>query len=249
MQYKNWVKNRVVIYILFCIITSSIIAIAINQKTLISCISIRYSNFKEIGECLYFSPQISEKLKDSLLILVHDAERRNEKFWSTEPLEYTIIFCSSKKELEKYTGRKDVESLSYLTPLGTFIVLGNKGYNVDVISHEMSHSILLQLVGFKTMQKIPTWFSEGIALQVDYRDIVTDSTIETNYHTDFDYLSSISNFKDFHDNDWNSTRIHYIKSRYEIKQWLTNNKDKLALFLNGIRDDEFIKHYKESNNN
>ena len=117
MQYRNWIKNRAIVYIFFWVIISSIIFIVINQKTLINCIGVRYSNFQKTGKCLYFSPQISKKLQDSLTSLVHDAERRNEKFWSTKPLDYTIIFCSSKKELKKYTGSKDVETVSYLTPL------------------------------------------------------------------------------------------------------------------------------------
>ncbi len=238
-------KNRIKVYISFFAIMLIIISIFINQRGLINCIAIRCSTFQKTDKNIYFSPLISKTLQDSLTTLVYDAERRNQKFWLTKPLDYTIIFCSSKRELKKYTGSKDINAISNLTPFGTFIVLGNEGYDLDIISHEMNHSVLLQLIGYKTMRKIPTWFSEGIALQVDYRSIMIDSTLERTYNTDFNYLSSISNFKDFHDNDWNKTRIHYLKSRYEIKQWLTNNKDKLALFLNGIRDDEFIKYYKE----
>lgn len=245
LDNKKRIKKKLIIYISLFAITSFFAVIIGKQKALINCFSIEYSNFNEVNKNIYLSPHINNTLQDSLINLVYQAENRNEEFWLRKPMNYTIIFCSSDKELKKYTGSTEIHSISKLTPFGTFIVLGKDASNIDVISHEISHSILLQLTGYKTLQNIPTWFNEGIALQVDYRSIMIDSIMEMTYKTDFEFLLSISNHNTFHNVDWNETRLHYLKSRYEIKQWLAINKDKLHLFLEEISSEDFIKSYKE----
>ncbi len=50
------------------------------------------------------------------------------------------------------------------------VMIGPKGQSVDVVAHEFMHAEIHQRVGFwHRFMNIPTWFDEGLAMQVDYR--------------------------------------------------------------------------------
>jgi hypothetical protein len=50
------------------------------------------------------------------------------------------------------------------------VMIGPKGQNVDVVAHEMMHAELHQrLGGWRHLRGVPTWFDEGLAMQVDFR--------------------------------------------------------------------------------
>ncbi len=210
----------------------------------INCYFVQLSDFQSVDNKVYCSPGLDNSTCDSLKNLVSKAIERNNSFWGIEPQEFTIIFCATESEQQRYAGRKDSQTLSHLTPFGTYIVLGKKGYNIDIISHEMSHSVLLQIVGYKSLtQKIPTWFNEGLALQVDHREFMMDSLIEKSYETSVDYLLSIADFSSFHSSNWDETRKHYLAVRYELKQWLCLNYNELGFFLNGIKEQQNFTEY------
>lgn len=189
---------------------------------LINCATIQYSTFNVKDKSVYFSPSINKSLQDSLYALVQDAKARNKSFWGIEPSQYTIIFCLSDKELEKYSGNANVKTISHLTPLGTYIVLGKIGYDLDIISHELCHAVLLSKVGyFNKTRNIPLWFDEGIALQLDNRLYLKDTLFEKNYKTDAAYLQKIANPQGFYLENWDETLKNYIVARYELKIWLS----------------------------
>ncbi len=50
------------------------------------------------------------------------------------------------------------------------VFLGPDGHSVDVVAHELMHGELHHRVGaWQRMAHIPTWFDEGVAMQVDHR--------------------------------------------------------------------------------
>ena len=50
------------------------------------------------------------------------------------------------------------------------VVIGPEGRSVDVVAHELMHAELHHRVGWRRrLTQIPTWFDEGIAMQVDWR--------------------------------------------------------------------------------
>ncbi|WP_321345055.1 hypothetical protein [uncultured Draconibacterium sp.] len=219
------------LYIIAFTVVIIIIIVSVFQLPYTRCAFIHSSDFLVLENNVYGSPELDNSTCDSLKMLVNKAIERNKAFWLIEPREFTIIFCVTKSELERYTGRKDAQTISHITPIGTYIVLGTQGYNLDIISHEMSHAVLLQIVGYQNLEhKIPTWFNEGIALQVDYREYMMDSQVEKSYKTNPEYLSNISDFTSFHSSSWDETLKHYLTSRYELRQWLDLNYNELKNF-------------------
>ena len=54
--------------------------------------------------------------------------------------------------------------------LPTVNIIGPKGMNIDVVAHEWMHSEIAHQSGFITRNyRLPTWFDEGLAMQVDFR--------------------------------------------------------------------------------
>jgi hypothetical protein len=50
------------------------------------------------------------------------------------------------------------------------VFMGPDGHTTDVLAHELMHSELHHRVGaWQRMVQIPTWFDEGLAMQVDHR--------------------------------------------------------------------------------
>lgn len=50
------------------------------------------------------------------------------------------------------------------------VFVGHNGENTDVIAHEFMHAELFERVGYwRRFVAVPTWFDEGVAMQVDQR--------------------------------------------------------------------------------
>ena len=65
----------------------------------------------------------------------------------------------------------------------TCVLIGPKGQNVDVVSHELMHAETADRIGFVAkFTELPTWFDEGLAMQVDFRpayDIPAEATVDS----------------------------------------------------------------------
>lgn len=99
------------------------------------------------------------------------------------------------------------------------VVIGPKGTNVDVVSHELMHAELLARLGFwHRMMDIPVWFDEGLAMQVDWRpryDLETGSSQQQ--VAGVRSLVSVGQFN--RGNDAEVTH-HYMFAKAEVSRWL-----------------------------
>ncbi len=51
-------------------------------------------------------------------------------------------------------------------------------FDINILSHEISHTVLYRKIGWYRLHfKIPTWFDEGLAMQVDDRDYYSIDTL------------------------------------------------------------------------
>jgi hypothetical protein len=85
-------------------------------------------------------------------------------------------------------------SVAFLGPRAC-VMIGPKGQNVDVVAHELMHAELHKRVGYwNRFAKIPTWFDEGVAMQVDYRPRYILSPEDSISKDDVRQLTSFSSF-------------------------------------------------------
>lgn len=182
---------------------------------------IDFSDFSTVDHKAYFSPLIDESRKDSITRLVDNALKRNELLWGGPESRYQIIFCDSNDELKRYS--KGANSLTICSTIGNYVVIGKDFINLDIISHELCHSFLYNKVGYTRMTRLPAWFDEGVAMQLDYRDYYCDSLMEKNYITDPLLLKEISLKKTFYYANKEKQRYNYTIAKYEVQNWIRKN--------------------------
>ena len=98
-------------------------------------------------------------------------------------------------------------------------MIGPKGRSIDIIAHELMHAELHHRVGsLEYFLKVPTWFDEGVAMQVDFRPryaLREDKTAEANRVRE---LTTSSKF--FVSDDEELTR-NYSFAKHEVSKWLS----------------------------
>ncbi|MBP1639621.1 MAG: hypothetical protein H6Q17_1204 [Bacteroidetes bacterium] len=233
------------------LITTAICILAIalvfwQFSFILSNVFINQSGFISKDKKTYYSPLLSPSLQDSLSLLVKKAEQRNIAFWRISGHKYKIVFCATQNEISKYSGNTQNRMVSRHTLLGTFIVLGNEGFDLDVISHELCHSFFWSQLGYFDQRKIPAWFDEGLAMQLDYRSFLKDSTFEKNYVTNYETLKAIESPEQFYKNGWPLMKKNYIVARIEVKQFLTScGMDGIQQIIENLnKGDDFVSSYK-----
>lgn len=97
------------------------------------------------------------------------------------------------------------------------VLVGPQGQNVDVLAHELMHAELHHRVGYRQRWlEIPTWFDEGVAMQLDYRpryalppEAVAGGDVR-----------SLSSFSAFFGGDEQRVVRNYAAARRVVAAWL-----------------------------
>lgn len=107
--------------------------------------------------------------------LIEQAERRMVGVYDAA-VSSPIRLCLEKP----FLGISTTHGTSRFAPfLPTVNIIGPEGMNVDVVAHEWAHSEIANQSSFITRNyRLPTWFDEGLAMQVDFRPEF--STLELN---------------------------------------------------------------------
>jgi hypothetical protein len=195
-------------------------------------ILIDYSNFKKDGS-LYFNTQTPQKKIDSLKTLIQLASSRVAGFWQQQTDNATYIYCESDADFKKYGSPYPLPALTHLK-FGAYIVISREGADLDIIAHETAHAALYGQVGFFKKLKIPVWFDEGLAMQVDYRDYYSEDTLKakSNNFTQLPDVQKLKTGNQFQQGSHEQIMLNYMTAKHVVKNWYTKEKlDKLVLDL------------------
>ncbi|MGI9323798.1 MAG: hypothetical protein ACR2PZ_01160 [Pseudomonadales bacterium] len=130
------------------------------------------------------------------------------------------------------------------------VLLGPEGQNMDVAAHEWMHAELSARVGVLTRTYgVPTWFDEGLAMQVDMREEYGDGALQSLLGRDpptarkpLRKLAQISTPRAFFDSDILRGRLHYAFARCVIGHWL-GSEGGLGL-LNSLQDFHWLRSFE-----
>jgi hypothetical protein len=105
-------------------------------------------------------------------------------------------------------------------PGGACVYVGPHGENLDVLAHELMHAEVFERVGFWTrVRGVPTWFDEGIAMQVDGRDAFDlDSHARTPERTAF--VRELATSGQFFAADGPALTANYAAAKAQVAHWL-----------------------------
>lgn len=117
------------------------------------------------------------------------------------------------------------------------IMVGPKGQSVDVVAHELMHAEIHHRVGYlKRFLQLPTWFDEGVAMQVDHRPRYTLSPQDAQ---NVDDVRGLTTFSSFFTGDEQTVVRHYAAAKQVAAAWLsTVGPASLYARLQRMRDGE-----------
>ncbi|HVO74942.1 MAG TPA: hypothetical protein VMT35_13025, partial [Ignavibacteriaceae bacterium] len=209
------------------------------SRGLFNCLTIGESyQFVETGSNIYISKGTPEGLKDSILSVLKESEKRVCSFWNEDKLEKkpVRIFCNSKSLLSDYAGKNSI--MTYKTPLNSFTVFSKDCINLDMLSHELFHAEFCSRLGYFKNKKIPVWFDEGLAMQVDYRkEYSEDKFNELKDSSGMNInLNDISAPEKFYSGNY---YYHFVLARHAVSAWLNKvKKEGFEEFINRIKNGE-----------
>ncbi|MCF0043039.1 hypothetical protein [Dyadobacter fanqingshengii] len=226
------------------------------------CELIRFSGFRSEKGQIYFSPEIKPVRYKKLKSIIGRSEARVDSFFAGKKSKPVIIVCSNPQQYQKYCSSTEGAGCSLGTPWGnSFVILNTQGMNVDVISHEMSHTELLERLGWWTIAtEIPQWFNEGIALMLDRRFVNNPDKISRyfDYMDEWLYytgggqqileLRDIASIKGFFNNNQKQVMLAYMSAGLEVSYWLIiSEKDGLQRLISDLeRGKSFEEAYRNA---
>ena len=218
----------------------------IKSPQIVQCFLIGTSNnFDEVKENFYISKDTPQELRDSILHVLNCADERVCEFWETKKRSGNpvIIFCYSKSLLSEYS--KNNLLLTYKTPLRSFIIFSNDVIDLDMLSHELFHTEFCARTGYFANSKLPVWFDEGLAMQVDYRDTYSETMYaKVRDSLQFDSrLSHITTPETFYAGNFFN---HFVFARHEVYHWMRKaGKEGLLELIHRIHiGEEFNSAYQ-----
>ncbi|MFK7831453.1 MAG: hypothetical protein AB8B57_16890 [Congregibacter sp.] len=139
------------------------------QRHALACELLPVLDYQQIGSAVFVDAGISEEQAATVKAHIDSASERIDFIYGT-PESTPRILITSSSQMAANWGANDTASMHRM-PWRSCIVIGPKGQNVDVIAHEWLHAETQHRVGFpRLLMKVPTWFDEGVALTLDYRE-------------------------------------------------------------------------------
>ncbi|NQZ76133.1 MAG: hypothetical protein HRT61_08490 [Ekhidna sp.] len=208
-------------------------AIALPQAT--RCLFIDFYDFEK-QENLYYRDHVSAETVAELSGLIKLAEERVGKFWGEKTTQPKFIYCDKEEDYRKF-GSPFPTPAAALMHIGSYILISKDGVDLDIISHELSHTELFARVGPITRKfKIPVWFDEGLAMQVDHRSYYSIDTLKA-LSNNFQKLPDVKKMVDypsFGAGTREEVMMNYRTAKYVVNQWYT--PEKLDQFIDDLND-------------
>ncbi len=220
------------IFLMMTLVSTVVHAVVMPQVT--RCLLIGFYDFKNNGN-LYYRANADSTEVLTITSLLEKANERNALFWGNNEAEPIFIYCDTDEDYKRFGSPLMTPAAAHLS-LKSFVVISKEGIDLDILAHEISHTELSARIGIlnRTL-KIPVWFDEGIAMQIDHRNYYSIDTLAVK-SSGFRNLPEVEkmNANQF----WGATRsevmMNYMTAKYRISQW--HSKQKL---------DEFVKQINE----
>ncbi|HEX3045150.1 MAG TPA: hypothetical protein VHY08_10365, partial [Bacillota bacterium] len=212
---------------LILLILAGTITIVYLYSPLVYCILVPWSDFKRVASGLYVAPDMSEtQIQELKTAIVNAKSRVAGLYWGckVEP----VIIAGDKpsdggRRCGKYGVTRGGTGISHILVVGSYIVLGPNGINPDVIAHELTHCELARRVGIFRLGKFPSWFIEGLAMQLDNRPNYEETEwVKLTHNGEISMpLEQIDTPPEFYNQ---AAFFHYIVAKHEVKEWLAASK-------------------------
>ncbi|AZV58018.1 hypothetical protein [Clostridium sp. AWRP] len=240
---KTIIKSSIafiVIFALFFIASSKSTVHALN------CYTVSLSNFKEVSKNIYVQPNTSDKDVNNILSTISKSKNIVANLYGSFNAKPVFIISKDSTALKKF-GVENKTGATQKTILGSYIVLGPEGLNTYVISHELTHSELAYRINKSKSTKIPVWFDEGMAMQVDNRPKYCEGQWikKTQNGTKIPDMKTLNSPTQFYASDLDTRVLNYTLAKHEVHRWLSivGQKGLLQLIDDINNGNDFYKSY------
>lgn len=226
-------KRILLILLVILGITSIGHALVLPQAT--KCLLVDFYDF-DVEENIYFRQNIPFEKREEIKSIVKAAEKRVAAFWGEKTVTPKFIYCGIDEDYKKF-GSPFSSPAAAVMHIGAYVVISKEGVDLDIISHELSHTEFFERVGLINRSlKIPVWFDEGLAMQVDHRSyysIDTLKSISDNFQT-LPEVTKMTNYSSFGSGTRDEVMMNYRTAKYEVHKWYSPQK--LESFIDKIND-------------
>ena len=192
------------------------------------------SDFQKVNSDVYLSGELSSHAEEKVETLISDARKRIATHYGEINAEPKIVVLSSKQELKEY-GLNDRPGALIFAPWGTYLLLNFETAGIDVAAHELVHAEVVQRVGYlKRYFDIPTWFDEGVAMQVDYRGMYDSLTVIS--AAEFIELTRLNKPKNFWSLDKHQNIQNYRTAKSAVSEMFKHTDEDLFSILDEVRN-------------
>jgi hypothetical protein len=127
------------------------------------------SDFIKLSENIFIDPALEKLEREQVLSAISEGKERISKTFGSYTAFPMIVITGTTKNAKRY-GLGAFPAKAFAAPWNQYVVLNYQNENIDLIAHELMHAQLREIVGYWIYQTgIPTWFDEGVAMQVDFR--------------------------------------------------------------------------------
>jgi hypothetical protein len=208
-------RKRVFIVIAsFCLL---IISVAFAFPGASSCVMlIRFSGLETLSDGTRVQGQSTNLERLQVLELQRQAKARISKTFGSPRAKPIVVFLKNRPAFFPFLFNEYGSTQSVGTR--ACVMIGPKGTNINVVTHELMHAELFERVGmWRRLTMIPAWFDEGVAMQMDFRSEY-DLKQPNNDLASVQTLKSNSKFNA--GNDQQLTQ-HYAFAKAIVAKWLT----------------------------
>ena len=159
----------------------------------------------------------SEVDQQSYIQLIRDARTRIEGTFGAIESKPILVFFSRPEGFGPFSLNAH-GSVQFIGSRAC-VMIGPKGQSVDVIAHELMHAEIHHRVGYlKRFLQLPTWFDEGVAMQVDCR---TRYSLSPQDAQNVDYVRGLTTFSSFFNGDEQAVVRNYASAKQVAASWLS----------------------------
>ncbi|NIU10728.1 MAG: hypothetical protein GWN81_18160 [Phycisphaerae bacterium] len=132
--------------------------------------SIEDSSFIKLSGNIFIDPALEEAERQKAISAINEGKARISKAFGLYTATPVVVITGTAKNAKKY-GLGGFPAKAFAAPWNQYVVVNYQIENIDLIAHELMHAQLREVVGYWIyLTEIPTWFDEGVAMQVDHRE-------------------------------------------------------------------------------
>jgi hypothetical protein len=219
-------------------------AVAWAQPQAAACALIDFRGLDEVATGILAARDVPIEQRREFVRLHTAAKLRIANTFGAPQASPVIVIGGAEALRDLFPGAGPYASTIYV-PYRACVVVGPQGHDVNILAHEALHAEIHHRVGhWYRLTQVPTWFDEGLAMQVDSREryqwslrfgAVDSGTVKQ--------WTSRSQF--FSGDDEDLTR-RYAMAKEAVRQWVQElGRENVYGFLERVRQgDGFAETYE-----